>query len=63
VTVLLVRNQDIVERTTTELSVRKVGIEAKVTEFAFEHAPLYGILAVFIALIAGWFAGFVFRKV
>ncbi|MGY8955981.1 MAG: TIGR02186 family protein [Alphaproteobacteria bacterium] len=63
VTVLLVRNQDIVERTTTELSVRKVGIEAKVTEFAFEHAPVYGILAVFIALIAGWFAGFVFRKV
>lgn len=63
VTVLLVDDKEIVSRSSTQLSVRKVGIEAKVTEFAFENSHLYGILAVLIALIAGWFAGFVFRKV
>ena len=63
VEVFLVNNGQIVDRSTTKLSVRKVGLEAKVTEFAFEQAPLYGIIAVLIALIAGWFAGFVFRKV
>jgi uncharacterized protein (TIGR02186 family) len=63
VEVFLVNNGLIVDRSKTELSVRKVGLEAKVTEFAFEQAPLYGVIAVLIALIAGWFAGFVFRKV
>jgi len=63
VTVLLVDNREVVSRSTRQLSVRKVGIEAKVTEFAFEQSLWYGILAVLIALIAGWFAGFVFRKV
>jgi uncharacterized protein (TIGR02186 family) len=63
VTVLLVDNAQIVSRSSTQLSVRKVGIEAKVTEFAFENSHWYGLLAVLIALFAGWFAGFVFRKV
>ena len=63
VTVYLVRDGQIVGNSSTELSVQKTGLEAKVTEFAFEQAPLYGIIAVLIALIAGWFAGFVFRKV
>ena len=63
VEVFLVNEGQIVGRSTRELSVRKVGLEAKITEFAFEQAPLYGIIAVLIALIAGWFAGFVFRKV
>ena len=63
VTVYLVRNGEIADRSESLLQVRKVGMEAKITEFAFEHAPLYGLIAVIIALIAGWFAGFVFRKV
>lgn len=63
VEVFLVNNGQIVGRSTREFFIRKVGLEAKITEFAFEQAPLYGIIAVLIALIAGWFAGFVFRKV
>ncbi|MGB0571898.1 MAG: TIGR02186 family protein [Alphaproteobacteria bacterium] len=63
VTVYLVRNGEIADRSESLLQVRKVGFEAKVTEFAFQHAPVYGLIAVIIALIAGWFAGFVFRKV
>ena len=63
VTVYQVRDGEIADRSQSLLQVRKVGFEAKVTEFAFEQAPLYGLIAVIIALIAGWFAGFVFRKV
>ncbi len=61
--VYLVDGGRIVARSTSSLSVNKVGFEAKVTEFAFEHSHLYGAIAILIALIAGWFAGFVFRKV
>ncbi len=63
VSVHLVANGAVVGTSQSSLDVRKVGLEAKVTEFAFEHAPLYGLIAIVIALIAGWFAGFVFRKV
>jgi uncharacterized protein (TIGR02186 family) len=63
VTVYQVRDGAISDRSESLLRVRKVGLEAKITEFAFEQAPLYGLIAVIIALIAGWFAGFVFRKV
>lgn len=63
VSVFLVNEGIIVDWSTAQLSVDKVGLEAKLTEFAFEQAPLYGIIAILIALIAGWFAGFVFRKV
>ena len=63
VTVYLVNDREITSISETGLSVRKVGFEAKLTEFAFEQAPIYGLIAIIIALIAGWFAGFVFRKV
>lgn len=63
VSVFLVEDGTIVDWSTAQLSVDKVGLEAKLTEFAFEQAPLYGVIAILIALIAGWFAGFVFRKV
>lgn len=63
VTVYLVSDSAIVSQSDTILQVRKVGFEAKLTEFAFEQAPIYGLIAIVIALIAGWFAGFVFRKV
>ncbi len=63
VSVYLIQDGRIVDWSTTNLSVEKVGFEAKLTEFAFEQAPLYGLIAILIALFAGWFAGFVFRKV
>lgn len=63
INVHLVEGQRVVATSTTDLSIEKVGFEAKVTEFAFEQAPIYGAIAILIALIAGWFAGIVFRKV
>ena len=63
VTVFLVVDGAIVDRTVTPLQVRKSGFEATVFEFANQNAPLYGAIAVLIALAAGWFAGIVFRNV
>ncbi len=63
VTVYLVTDREIANVSKSVLEVRKVGFGAKLTEFAFEQSPIYGLIAIVIALIAGWFAGFVFRKV
>lgn len=45
-----------------ELSVRKVGLGAAIYNYAHDHAALYGIVAVLIALFAGWLGGVIFRK-
>lgn len=63
VTVYLIENGSIVDRTEAVLQVRKTGFEAGVFEFANTHAPLYGVIAIVIALAAGWFAGVIFRNV
>ncbi|MBS27305.1 MAG: hypothetical protein CL566_00005, partial [Alphaproteobacteria bacterium] len=62
-TVYLVSGNEIASQKESLLQIRKIGLGAKVTEFAFQQAPIYGLIAIVIALIAGWFAGFVFRKV
>lgn len=47
----------------TPLLVKKKGFDAFVFDFAYSYPALYGILAVIIALVAGWLAGAIFRKV
>jgi hypothetical protein len=59
----LVADGAIVDRTDTRLEIRKSGFEANVFEFANQNPSLYGIMAILIALAAGWFAGIVFRNV
>ena len=44
------------------LVVRKVGLGADVFSFAHRQATLYGVIAVVVAVAAGWFAGVVFRR-
>jgi len=63
VTVYLVEGGAIVDRTETPLRVSKTGFEAQVFELANRQAAIYGAIAIFIALVAGWFAGVVFRNV
>ncbi|KPP81785.1 MAG: putative transmembrane protein [Oceanicaulis sp. HLUCCA04] len=46
----------------TTLQVRKAGFEQAIYDFAHERAPLYGMIAVIIALIAGWSAAEIFRR-
>lgn len=47
----------------TPLSIRKIGFNAKVSQFSRRNAVLYGILAVFGAACLGWLAALVFKKV
>jgi uncharacterized protein (TIGR02186 family) len=61
--VYLFRQGVAVETSRTTLAVRKAGVEAQIYNFAHNHSALYGIVAILIALFAGWFAGAVFRKV
>ena len=62
VEVFLLRKGAVVGAQTTPLFISKAGIGAEVFEFAHRNSALYGIMAIAIALAAGWLAGFVFRK-
>lgn len=47
----------------TPLEVSKVGMEARLYEFAHKYSALYGIGAIIVALLSGWLAGAIFRKI
>jgi uncharacterized protein (TIGR02186 family) len=63
VEVLLIRDGQIAGAQTTPLVVSKIGVGADIFEFAHRHSAAYGIIAIVIALLAGWAAHLVFRKV
>ncbi|MBL4615709.1 MAG: TIGR02186 family protein [Magnetovibrio sp.] len=58
----LVKNSRIESHQSAQLQVHKVGIEAEIFSFAHEHALIYGLLAILIAVVSGWSANAVFRK-
>lgn len=60
--VYLVKDKDVVSSQITPLFVSKIGAEAEIYDFAQRHSFAYGILAVIIALAAGWVASVAFRK-
>ena len=62
VTVYLFKDGKPLSRHTTSLPVRKVGMEARLYNFAHDHAAWYGAIAIAIALVAGWLAGVIFRR-
>ena len=62
VTVHLFKDDRLVSSEKTPLTVGKVGLEAKIYNFAHEHAAWYGMIAIVIALVAGWLAGVIFRR-
>lgn len=49
-------------RRESTLVVRKVGLGADVFNFAHRQATLYGVIAIVVAVFAGWLAGVVFRR-
>jgi len=63
VEVLLVRDGEVVSAQTTPLIIGKVGLGADIYDFAHEQAALHGVVAIFIALMAGWIAHLVFRRI
>ena len=60
--VFLVRDGNVVSAQSTPLVVSKVGFGAELFDFAHRRPALYGILAVVVALAAGWLAGVAFRR-
>ena len=61
--VLLVRDKDVVSGQTTPLVVSKVGVDAAVSDFATRQSAIYGLIAVLVAVMAGWLASVPFRRV
>jgi uncharacterized protein (TIGR02186 family) len=62
VEVILLRNDRVISATLTPLVVSRTGFESLVFTFAHLHSELYGLIAIVVALMAGWFAGFAFRR-
>ncbi len=62
VTVYLFREGRLVGAQTTPLIVSKIGIGARIYDFAQQQAALHGIAAILMALLAGWLAGAIFRR-
>lgn len=61
--IYLVRDGRIEKGERRTLFITKVGLSASVYERAHKNAPLYGLVAVVIALIAGWVGAIGLRKV
>ncbi len=62
VAVFRLKDGAVVDHAKAPLTVRKVGMEAEVYRLAHEHAAWYGIVALIIAVAAGWLAGAIFKK-
>jgi uncharacterized protein (TIGR02186 family) len=61
--IFLTRDGEIVDVLETSILVRKVGIERWLFALSRENAPLYGLLALAIAILAGWAASAAFQAV
>lgn len=60
--VLRLRDRQVIGAQQSSLQISKVGLEADVFDFANQRSALYGMMAVVIAVAAGWLAGVVFRR-
>ena len=63
VSVYLIQNGTVVEAQTNPLIVSKSGVGADVFLFAHTDSAAYGILAILVAVAAGWLAAAIFRKI
>lgn len=63
VAVYFLRDGSAVHAQTTPLVVSKTGIGADIFLFAHGNSAAYGVLAIIIAIAAGWFAAWIGRKV
>lgn len=62
VEVFLIREGQVLAAQTTPLFVSKVGVGADIFEFAHAHAFVYGMIAVAVAVLAGWLGSIAFRR-
>jgi len=60
--VYLIADGALVSKRTNLLVISKIGFEAALFDFANRQPLGYGLVAVLVALMAGWSAGVIFRK-
>ena len=58
----LIEGGEVVETRNTFFFINKTGVERAVYDFAINEPAAYGLLAVSIAVFAGWLAGVLFRR-
>ena len=63
VNVFAFREKSLVNMVSKTISVEKTGIGADVFKFAKEQSALYGLIAIVIAVLSGWIASVIFRKI
>jgi len=63
VEVYLFRDGDVVSAEITPLVISKTGTSADLFDFAHQQAAIYGVMAIVIAVVTGWLAGAIFRRV
>jgi uncharacterized protein (TIGR02186 family) len=63
VEVMLVRDGKLVSAQTTPLIISKTGVGAALYQFAHTQSLAYGVGAILAALLLGWFAYLIFRKI
>lgn len=61
--IFLLRDKKLVASGETSIDVRKVGLERWLFDLSREEPVIYGLLAIFIALVAGWTASAAFRLI
>ena len=62
VEIYLINDGDLVSFQSIPIYVKQVGFSARVFDFAYEESFIYGLLAVGIALVAGWLANYLFAR-
>jgi len=63
VEVMLIRDGKLVSAQTTPLVISKTGVGAEIYQFAHTQSLAYGVTAILAALLLGWFAYLIFRKI
>nr|WP_281494097.1 TIGR02186 family protein [Jannaschia sp. S6380] len=61
--IFLTRDGEVVDSYATSLYVSKVGLERWIYALAHDQPLIYGLLSLFIAIVAGWLASAIFRFV
>lgn len=62
VEVFQLRNGSVVSAQSSPLGISKIGLEAELFDFAHRHGALYGLVAIVLAVAAGWSANVMFGR-
>lgn len=62
VKVLQIKNGQVISAFSRPLPVSKAGMSARISEFAYRNTIYYGLIAIALAVLAGWFASQLFRR-